>query len=50
MPFASDKQRAFLYSQKPDVAKKFAADAKLSNKAMVKKKVSAVSSKSKKKR
>lgn len=26
MPFASAKQRRYLYSQKPDVAMKFAAD------------------------
>ena len=26
MPFASDKQRRYLYSQEPDVAEKFASD------------------------
>jgi len=26
MPFKSEKQRKFLYSQKPEVAKKFAKD------------------------
>jgi len=28
MPFASSKQRAYLYSQKPEVAKKFADHSK----------------------
>ena len=28
MPFKSDKQRRFLYSQKPEVAAKFAKDSK----------------------
>lgn len=26
MPFKSDKQRAYLFAKKPDVAKKFGAD------------------------
>lgn len=29
MPFRSDKQRKFLYSQKPTVAKKFASHGKI---------------------
>jgi hypothetical protein len=28
MPFKSEKQRKYLYSQKPEVAKKFAKDSK----------------------
>ena len=28
MPFASDKQRRYLFLKKPEVAKKFAADSK----------------------
>ena len=28
MPFKSDKQRKYLFSQKPEVAKKFVADTK----------------------
>ncbi len=28
MPFKSDKQRAYLFSEKPEVAKKFAEDTK----------------------
>ena len=28
MPFKSDKQRAYLYANKPKVAKKFAKDSK----------------------
>ena len=31
MPFVSSKQRAYLYSQKPEIAKKFAKHSKPTN-------------------
>jgi len=39
MPFVSDKQRKFLYSQKPEVAKKFAAHEKLNKQKAIAKKL-----------
>jgi hypothetical protein len=38
VPFQSDKQRKYLFSEKPEVAKKFVADSKAAGKLVVKKK------------
>lgn len=38
MPFKSTRQRKFLYSQKPEVAKKYAAHSKPTKKAAPKRK------------
>ena len=38
MPFKSDKQRAYLYANKPKVAKKFPEDTKKGKKAKKKRK------------
>ena len=37
-PFVSEKQRKYLYSQKPEVAKKFAEHGSMKKKRMMKKK------------